>query len=197
MSGAMSRARRSISATLAISALAGLGCAAPPHTDRPTTADAGTDGGATAGCGDWKVGTLTGYNNSSEDDDPNAGSLAEFTDITDAFYANVPIASVDSSDWRRDRYHFVDIRFLDKIGRVGVWDMCRNEDCPDGTDCCTDNKERFASPGYLLDLETRTAERLFDVQNAEDTLNDRIEYRICGTFDPDDIADRYGARREP
>jgi hypothetical protein len=183
--------RRSAILTLTLLAAAVASCASPPEPSQPSI-DAATTSGA---CADWQVGTLTGYNNSSEDDDPNAGSLTEFTDLTEAFYNEVPIASVDSSDWPGDRYHFVDIRFGGRVGRVGVWDECRNEDCPDGTDCCTDNKTRYASPGYLLDLETRTAKRLFGVDNAEDTLNDRIEYRICEEFDPDAIARKYGAHR--
>jgi hypothetical protein len=119
----------------------------------------------------------------------------EFTGLTDEFYDNVAMAAIDFSDWDADQYRWVDISFGGTIGRVGAWDACRNEDCPDGTDCCTENKERFATPGYLLDVETRTAERLFGVSDAEDTLNDRIDYRICGRFDPDEIANSYGVYR--
>jgi len=146
------------------------------------------------GCGPWNTGTITGYNNSSSDD-PNAGSVVDFTGLTDNFYNNVPIAAVDSSDWERDKYHWVEITFNGRTQRVGVWDECRNEDCPDGTDCCTKNKTMFASPGYLLDLETRTASRLFGVSDAEDTLLAPIQYRVCEAFDPDPIAARYGAHR--
>ncbi len=179
-----------------------LGCAAPPPArgDDDGAPDAGNSSRPDAGdddvsCSGWLVGTLTGYNNSDENDDPNSGSVMEFTGLTAAFYANVEIAAVDFSDWDGDRYHWVDINYEGSIRRVGVWDACRNEDCPDGTDCCTDNKERFATPGYLLDLETRTAARLFGVSDAENTLNDRIEYRICGAFDPDEIANAYGVFR--
>jgi hypothetical protein len=167
------------------------GCAAPP----PAAPDADPDNGMNAGCSDWKVGTLTGYNNSNLADDPNAGSLMEFTGLTAPFYDHVNMAAIDYSDWSGDRYHWIDIRYNGTVGRVGSWDACRNEDCPDGTMCCTDNKQRFATPGYLLDVETRTAQRLFGVTDAENTLNDRIEYRICGAFDPDAIANPYGAYR--
>jgi hypothetical protein len=159
----------------------------PPDADLPPPSD---------DCSDWKVGTLTGYNNSDEGDDPNSGNLMEFTGLTAAFYANVAIASIDLSDWGSDKYHWVDINFNGVVRRVGTWDACRNADCPGGGACCTENKERFATPGYLLDLETRTAKRLFGVQDAENTLQDRIEYRVCGEFDPDAIANPYGVYRE-
>ena len=71
------------------------------------------------------------------------------------------MAAIDFSDWNHDRYHYIDVRWNGTVGRVGVWDACRNEDCPDHTQCCTDNKQRFAQPGYLVDIETRTAQRLF------------------------------------
>jgi hypothetical protein len=160
---------------------------APPGDD--------DDSGSTADCGDWKVGTLTGYNNSDSADDPNSGSVMEFTGLTAAFYNNVPIASIDMSDWPHDQYKYVDIKYKGVIGRVEVWDACLNSDCPDGTSCCSDNKKLFSSPGYLLDVETRTAKRLWGVDKAEDVLQDKIEYRICGSFDPDKIADQYGATR--
>jgi hypothetical protein len=167
--------------------------AAPPaSTEASLRRAASTDDDQ---CGPWQIGTMTGYNNSDLGDDPNAGSVAEFTGLTDEFYDNVPIASIDSSDFPSDKYHFVDIKFKGTIGRVETWDECRNEDCPDGTDCCTQNKQEFAQPGYLLDLETRTAQRLFGIKNAEDSLNTKIEYRICGSFDPDPIANQFGAHR--
>jgi hypothetical protein len=152
-------------------------------------------GSGDSACGDWKTGTISGYNNSDGADDPNAGSLEDFTGLTAEFYANVPIASIDSSDWKHDSYHFVDIKYKGQIGRVQTWDLCLNADCPDGTNCCTDNKQKYAKPGYLLDVETRTAKRLFGIKHAEDTLLDKIEYRVCGAFDPDPIAARYGAHR--
>jgi hypothetical protein len=153
------------------------------------------DDASSEGCGAWAVGTLTGYNNSNLADDPNAGSVMEFTGLTDAFYDNVNIASVDMSDWASDKYHWVDIKYNGTIGRVGVWDACLNKDCPDGTSCCTDNKQLYAKPGYLLDVETRTAKRLWGIAKAEDTLQDKIEYRICDSFDPDAVANKYGATR--
>ena len=183
-----------------LSCLALAGCPAysddddgPP--DHPTDGgppDSRPDDGS---CTDWQVGTLTGYNNSDSGDDPNSGSVMEFTGLNEEFYANVDMAAIDFSDWGGDKYRWVDVDFQGTIGRVGVWDACRNEDCPDGRQCCTENKERFAQPGYLVDVETRTAQRLWGVFDAENTLNDRIEYRVCGSFDPDEIADRYGVRR--
>jgi hypothetical protein len=161
------------------------------------TGNENDDGGpSNDDCSNWAVGTLTGYDNSNLADDPNAGSVMEYTNLNDAFYDHVPMAAVDMSDWSGDKYHWAEIKFKGKIGRVGIWDACNNADCPDGTNCCTDNKKKFASPGYLLDVETRTATRLWGVSNAEDTLQDKIEYRICGAFDPDTIADQYGATHE-
>ena len=180
----------------------------PGDTDAgPDTRDSGAgavDAGPTgkadaaprAGCGAWHVGTMSGYNNSDLADDPNAGSVMEFTGLTDPFYDSVPIAAVDMSDWASDRYHWVDIDYQGTIGRVAVWDACLDKDCPDGTSCCSDNKKKYASPGYLLDVETRTAKRLWGIARAEDTVDDAIEYRICEEFDPDPIAARYGATRQ-
>ena len=182
---------RSILSALALGLAA---CASePPEDPGPTPhPDAGPDG---EGCSAWQTGTLTGYNNGNPDDDPHAGSLMEFTGLTDAFYANVAIAAVDFSDWDQDSYHWIEVNYNGTIARVGAWDACRNEDCPDGTDCCTDNKTRYATPGYLVDVETRTAERLFGVFDAENTLNDEIQYRICDEFDPDAIANPFGVYR--
>jgi hypothetical protein len=189
---------RTIVVLLAAS-LSASGCSVPAGGKAVPTAIElkAADVGATADddCGPWQVGTMTGYNNSDSGDDPNAGSVAEFSDLTDEFYDNVPIASIDSSDFPHDKYRFVDIKFNGTIGRVETWDECRNEDCPDGTDCCTQNKHEFAQPGYLLDLETRTAARLFGLNDAEDSLNTKIEYRICSSFDPDPIAQQFGAHR--
>jgi hypothetical protein len=154
------------------------------------------DAGPAQGCGAWQTGTLTGYNNSNLADDPNAGSVMEFTGLTDPFYDNVNIASIDMSDWPSDQYHWVDINYNGKVGRVGVWDACLNADCPDGTSCCSDNKKQYANPGYLLDVETRTAKRLWGIAAGEDTLDDKIQYRICDSFDPDAIAAQYGAKRD-
>jgi hypothetical protein len=173
----------------------GLGaCASDPPGDPPPTEhpDAGPGG---EGCSAWQTGTLTGYNNGDPGDDPNAGNLMEFTGLTDDFYANVEIAAVDFSDWEGDSYHWIEVDYNGTVGRVGAWDACRNEDCPDGTNCCTENKERYAQPGYLIDVETRTAARLWGVQDAEDTLNDEIQYRICDAFDPDAIANPFGVYR--
>jgi len=146
-------------------------------------------------CSDWRTGTLTGYNNSDEGDDPNAGNVMEFGGLNDDFYAHVDMAAVDLSDWGSGQYHFLDVNYNGQVRRVQVWDACLNADCPDGTDCCTENKNLFANPGYLVDVENRTAARLWGVQNAEDVLQDEIQVRICGTFDPDEIADMYGAHR--
>ena len=175
--------------------------AGPAARDSGTvTVDAGPTGKAdaapSAGCGAWHVGTMSGYDNSNLADDPNAGSVMEFTGLTGPFYDSVPIAAVDMSDWAGDRYHWVDINYNGTIGRVAVWDACLNQDCPDGTSCCSDNKKKYATPGYLLDVETRTAKRLWGIARAEDTVDDAIEYRICQEFDPDPIAARYGATRQ-
>ena len=177
-----------------LAAWLGLGaCAAPPPDDTPPPSD---DGGVPdQGCSGWQIGTLTGYDNSNFDDDPHAGSVMEFTGLTDDFYDHVDMAAIDFGDWDQHKYRWVDVRWNGAEARVGVWDACRNEDCPDGTDCCTNNKERFAQPGYLVDMETRTAARLFGVSDAESTLNDQIEYRVCGAFDPDAIANQYGVFR--
>ncbi|HTJ42250.1 MAG TPA: hypothetical protein VL463_09170 [Kofleriaceae bacterium] len=167
----------------------GNGDASGSNPDQPDADHSDTN------CGAWQVGTLTGYNNSNLADDPNAGSVMEFRGLTDPFYDHVDMAAVDMSDWDGDKYHWIDVDREGVIGRVGVWDACANDDCPDGQQCCTDNKQLFAQPGYLVDVETRTAERLWGVSDGEDTLRDKIMYRVCGTFDPDAIAEMYGAHR--
>jgi len=201
-------ARRLLAGLAAIASVLVIGCSEPPRAPG-TTPDArggqgGKDGGgnndadantSTAGCGDWQTGTLTGYNNSDSGDDPNAGSVMEFSGLNANFYAHVDMAAVDMSDWDHDQYHYVDVDFDGTIGRVQAWDACNDADCPDGRMCCTENKRLFAQPGYLVDVETRTAARLWGVQDAEDTLRNEIRYRICDSFDPDPIAEKYGAHR--
>jgi hypothetical protein len=188
-------------------ALCILGCAGQREAPPDAKVAHGGDGGGTGTgakpdarpddgtCGPWATGTLTGYNNSNLADDPNAGSVMEFRGLTDPFYDHVDMAAVDMSDWGGDSYHWVDVDFGGVVGRVGVWDACADADCPDGEQCCTNNKKLFATPGYLVDVETRTAARLWGVQDAEDTLRDKIQFRVCGTFDPDVIAEMYGAHR--
>jgi hypothetical protein len=169
----------------------------PDAEPSPETPDAAPVPDAPPGddCGDWVVGTLTGYNNRDSGDDPNAGSVMEFSGLGPDFYDHVDMAAVDMSDWGSDKYHWIDVNWNGQVRRVGVWDACRNEDCPDGNQCCTENKTRFATPGYLVDVESTTAQRLWGVADAENTLQDRIELRLCGRFDPDAIAEAHGAYR--
>jgi hypothetical protein len=58
-------------------------------------------------CGEWRTGTLTGYNNSDFGDDPHAGSVMEFTGLNDSFYDNVNMAAVDFGDWDGDQYRWI------------------------------------------------------------------------------------------
>jgi hypothetical protein len=146
-------------------------------------------------CGPWGAGTMTGHDNGNPSSDPGAANLAGFTGLTEAFYHDVAIAAVDSSDWNRDQYHWVDILYNGQIGRVGVWDMGAGEDCPEGRESCAESTTKLSSPGYLLDLETRTAQRIFGVTSAENTLLEQIQYRVCGAFDPDAVAAQFGAHR--
>jgi hypothetical protein len=169
-------------------------------TSNPDTPDANVshpepDARVDPACSDWRTGTLTGYNNSDLGDDPNAGNVMEFGGLNDDFYNHVDMAAVDLSDWGSGQYHYLDVNYNGQVRRVQVWDACLNADCPDGTDCCTENKNLFANPGYLVDVENRTAARLWGVQNAEDVLQEEIPVRVCGSFDPDAIADMYGAHR--
>lgn len=142
-------------------------------------------------CGDWQTGTMSGYDNLDGADDANPGSLAEYTGTTEEFLDNVPVASILESDWDNDKYRNIEINYNGNIQTVQSWDQCANADCPDGGDCCTDNAQMFADPGYLLDVEQRTLSRLFGIDDYTDFLVE-IQYRICDPFDPDPVAEEYG-----
>ena len=140
-------------------------------------------------CTPWKVATMTGYDNLSGDD-KHPGSVAEYTGTTPRFLNAVPVVSILLRDWKRFRYHNINIMYNFKIYRVQAWDLCSDDDCQN---CCTRNAKHFGGD-FLLDVERRTLEKVFKVKHYEDTM-DLVHYQICDAFDPEPIAKEFGLRK--
>jgi len=121
----------------------------PKPVSQPVAAPTST---GTSGCGDWKTGTMSGYDNLDGSDDMHPGCLADYCGTTDGFLNAVPVVSILARDFPSYKYHFVEINYKGKVGTVQVWDECVNDDCPNGEkDCCTANARAFGGD-FLLDL---------------------------------------------
>lgn len=153
--------------------------------------DATSESAIVSNCSSWETGTISGYNALSSDNSHRA-AFEDYEKISREFLAHVPVVSIHKSDWEDDRYRNIQVRYKGTTATLQSWDLCLDADC-DG--CCSENKRRYAKPGYLLDIESMTARRLFDVENAENNLLAKIEYRICNRFDPAPIARRYDAEK--
>jgi len=169
----------------------------PLCTDTPTPASPPVSPPA-SGCSAWQTGTLTGYDNLDATDDPNPGSLNEYSSpnlqAARNFLSNVPVVSIHNRDWASYKYHNINIKLSNGImGTVQSWDECQNADCPDNTKtCCDTNAAQFnqAHP-FLLDVERQTLARLFQT-TSWDSTEVAVQYQICSSFDPSPIAQRYG-----
>jgi len=144
-----------------------------------------------AKCGQWKTGTMSGYDNLDGSDDMHPGSLAEWSGTNEQNLKKIPVASINMPDWNRYKYHNIEVKYNGQTRTVQSWDQCADEDCPDRTPCCTNNAKKFANPGFLIDIDKRTLKRLFGIRNYENTLA-RVEYRICDRFNPRPIAQANG-----
>jgi hypothetical protein len=142
------------------------------------------------GCGEWRTGTLTGYNNLSNDDN-HTGSFNDYDHVTRDFLDHVNVVAIHEDDWGRGRYRNYELRVGSKTVRVQAWDLCSDRDDP----ACSRNKTKYAHPGYLFDMEARTARRLLGIGNAEDHLMQKVSFRVCDGFDPAPLARKYGLRR--
>lgn len=58
--------------------------------------------------------------------------------------------------------------------------------------CCDNNIKAVPGSDYLLDVETRTLQRLWD-EDGMDVL-EPAKYAIGDSFDPNPIAKKYGAK---
>ncbi|PRP87197.1 hypothetical protein PROFUN_01459 [Planoprotostelium fungivorum] len=137
---------------------------------------------AAAGCSGPKIGTMTGYDNADGQDDMHPGSLMEYEHTTPAFWANVNAVSIYDRDWKKWKYHNIIINYQGKNVTVQSWDACANADCPDHTNCCTNNAQKFAKPGFLVDVEKRVLKSAFGINNYND---------LCDKFDHQAVANKY------
>ena len=145
-----------------------------------------TESNSVENCGGWQVGTLSGYDNLS-DDDQNPGSLAEWVGTTQKFLTDIPVASIHLKDWKISKYHTIQIKRNNVIKNVQSWDLCDDKDCGG---CCTKNAKKFGG-NFLLDVERRTLKKVFGITKWDQTL-EKIEFQICESFDPAPIAKKYG-----
>lgn len=149
-------------------------------------------------CGPWKTGTLTGYDNLDENDDPSGGSFVEYGSpnrIAAAnFLNNVPVVSIHNRDWAANKYRYINIKYGGKTAMVQVWDHCSNDWCPigAGSTCCDTNAAAFnGGDPFLLDVESRTLARLFGISDYSTTYY-AAQYQICQGFDANQVASTYG-----
>lgn len=142
------------------------------------------------GCREWHRATLTSYKLFSNDDP--SGSLAEYDRVTRDFLDEVNVVSIPEQEWSDYAYRNIEFRWKNKTYRVQAWDKCSKHD----SDC---RRNRNASAGngwdgFVLDVEARTAQRLFGIRNAEEKLLEEVSFRACGSFDDQAIARRFGMK---
>ena len=114
--------------------------------------------------------TLTSYNVMS-DDNTNPGDLYVGR-VSQNFVNNVNIVAVHSRYWSAYRNTLVDITYLGKTARFVVLDKCADTDCGG---CCTANLN-WNSNGFLLDVDSSAARRVWGIANAENTLQATATY---------------------
>lgn len=148
------------------------------------------------GCGQWQIGTMSGYDNLDGYDDAHPGCLAEYCGTNDAFLDTIPVVSILDRDFSAYKYHNIEIDWNGEVGTVQVWDQCVNADCSEGTDCCTDNAKQFGGD-FLLDVDRHALKNVFGITNYATVLQ-KVSYRICGPVaDQKTIATRwFGSNRE-
>jgi hypothetical protein len=143
-------------------------------------------------CGPSIVATMTSYDNLSSDDS-HPGCFNDYCGTTPTFLDAVPVVAIHANNWPFDKYHNIEIkRSNGAVGIVQSWDFCADEDCPNGS-CCTTNANIFGG-NYLVDLERRTLQRLFGVTTWDGT-REKVTVRICDSFDPAPIANKYGLKK--
>jgi hypothetical protein len=73
-------------------------------------------------------------------------------------------------------------------GIFQVWDYCADSDCKG---CCTKNQQ---GTGFLLDIDSTAAQRVFGVKNAENSLYTKALFKKIGTVNPSDVCRMYGCK---
>lgn len=137
-------------------------------------------------CGPWRVGTATGYSTDGTDkgDKPMApNDLGEWI-VPGRFFKARNVVAIDWGNWKSDKYRNIEISLEGKVGTFSVWDFCNDKDCAkDNPKCCSTNKETYSKPGYLLDVETHGAHKVWGLKDAQNWLVAPVWYRVCGKFD--------------
>jgi hypothetical protein len=139
---------------------------------------------------------MSGYDNLDGADDMHPGCLAEYCGTNDNFLNNVPVVSILQRDFDAYKYHNIEINYNGQIGTVQVWDECANADCPDGTQCCTNNAKAFGGD-FLLDVDRHPLKNLFGITSYDSVLT-KVQFRICQYVDPKPMASKWlvGGREE-
>jgi len=106
-------------------------------------------------------------------DNTNPGDLY-VGHVSQTFVNNVNIVAVHSMFWSTYQYTYVDITYKGITGRFAVLDLCSDGDCPDGQ-CCTVNMN-YNNNGFLLDVDSAAALRVWGISNAENTLYDSATF---------------------
>eukprot|EP01089_Gocevia_fonbrunei_P012422 TRINITY_DN2941_c0_g1_i1.p1 TRINITY_DN2941_c0_g1~~TRINITY_DN2941_c0_g1_i1.p1 ORF type:complete len:154 (-),score=37.38 TRINITY_DN2941_c0_g1_i1:116-577(-) len=129
---------------------------------------------------------LTSYNVMS-DDNTSPGAVAGYPDgtLTRKFVDKINIVAVHSDDWAKYQFHTLKITFGGKSGLFQVWDYCADSDC-DG--CCTINRANY---GFLLDIDSSAAKRVFGISDAENNLDSHCVWEDVGVFDPTQEINQY------
>lgn len=86
--------------------------------------------------------------------------------VSQNFVNNVNIVAVHSKFWSTYGYTQVDITYGGRTGRFVVLDLCADTDCGG---CCTANMN-YNNNGFLLDIDSAAARRVFGISKAENTL---------------------------
>jgi hypothetical protein len=111
-------------------------------------------------------------------DNTSPGALAEYQ-VTLNFVNSVNVVAVHSRDWATYKYAQLTITYKGRTGVFIVADYCSDKDCGG---CCTANAN-YKGNGFLTDVDSTAARRVFGVSKAEDFLYDSATFTLGSKVD--------------
>jgi hypothetical protein len=109
-------------------------------------------------------------------DNTSPGALAEYQ-VTQNFVNRVNVVAVHSMHWQQYKYLPLDITYKGATARFIVMDYCSDSDCGG---CCTTNMN-YNGNGFLADVDSTAALRVWGIANAENTLYDSATFQVASS----------------
>lgn len=175
-----------------------------------------SSGGTGAGGGEWKSGGALSFYDVTDPKDGSGYVAGMDNKPKKEFFQNISVIAVQGphdgsvrkcrptsgqiDDWSKHKYHNVDVRI--KGGptfTATIFDYCNDCDCGSGDSvgCCTRNRRKFSTPGYLLDLEMTAAKRVLGSRASEIIEKGVVEvdYRVHPTaIDHKSLISKYSSK---